>query len=77
MRRGSSGQSGDDPVIFTGTNWPLTSTCGRLPGEKIKSLTRLDAFNIVESKAAAGIAALPGAVGVATLAEVSRVLSFR
>ena len=41
MRRVSSGPSGNNPVIVTGTNWPLTSICGRLPGEKIKSLTAL------------------------------------
>ena len=58
MRRVSSGPSGNNPVIVTGTNWPLTSICGRLPGEKIKSLTRVEARSIAESKAAAGIAGL-------------------
>jgi hypothetical protein len=42
----------------TGTNWPLTSMCGRLPGEKIKSLTRVEARSIAKSKAAAGITCL-------------------
>ena len=46
MRRVSSGPSGNNPVIVTGTNWPLTSICGRLPGEKIKSLTRVEAAGI-------------------------------
>jgi hypothetical protein len=58
MRLVSSGVSGGNPVILTGTNSPLTSICGRLPGEKIKSLTRLDARSIALSKAAAGMRGL-------------------
>lgn len=76
IRRVSSGPSGGNPVILTGTNWPLTSMCGRLPGEKIKSLTRAEARNIADSNFAAGIAGLT-VVGPGTeiLAGISRIFS--
>src|SRR3990172_4770214 len=34
------------PGIFTGVNWPLSSTCGGRPGEKIRSLTCLETPSI-------------------------------
>jgi hypothetical protein len=62
-----------NPVILTCTNCPLTSMCGKLPGEKIRSLTRVEARSIAESKVAAGIAGLGTTeVGTEILAGVSR-----
>src|SRR5216683_6455951 len=74
MRRVSSGVSGGNPVILTGTNLPLTSICGRLPGEKIRSLTRVDARSIAESNVAAGIGGLATVevVGTGTFVGLSR-----
>ena len=72
IRRVSWGVSGGNPVILTGTKLPLTSMCGRLPGEKIRSLTRVEARNIAESKAAAGIGLAETVLGTGTLAGLSR-----
>jgi len=73
MRRVSSAPSGGIPRIVTGTNCPLTSMCGRLPGEKTKSLTRAEAFSIAESKVGAGIAASAAVgLGPVTLIGVSK-----
>src|SRR6267378_3557881 len=72
IRRVSSAPRGGNPVIFTGTNWPLTSMCGRLPGEKIRSLTRVEARSIAESKVAAGIGLATAVLGTGTLAGLSR-----
>lgn len=50
--------------------------CGRLPGEKIKSLTRVEARSIAESKVAAGIAVLDAVgTGVEIFAGIFRMLS--
>lgn len=50
--------------------------CGRLPGEKIRSLTRFDARSIAESKVAAGIADFVGVgTGVEIFAGMFRALS--
>ena len=77
MRRVSSEPSDGNPVIFTGTNWPLTSIWGRPPGEKIRSLTRVEARNIAESKAGAGIAGLATtSLGTRALVGVFRIFSF-
>src|SRR6202045_446000 len=72
MRRVSWGVSGGNPVILTGTKLPLTSMCGKLPGEKIRSLTRVEARNIAESKDAAGIGLAETVLGTGTLAGLSR-----
>src|SRR3982074_3574178 len=76
MRRVSSGVSGGNPVTLTGTNLPLTSMCGRLPGEKIRSLTRVEARSIAESNIAAGIGGFTtlgvAAVGTGTFVGLSR-----
>ena len=58
MRRVSSGASICNPGIFTGTNWPFTSTWGKLPREKIRSLTRFETWSIAKSNAGVGIAGL-------------------
>jgi hypothetical protein len=68
----SSGVSGGNPVILTGTNLPLTSMCGRLLGEKIRSLTRVEARNIAESKVAAGIGLAETVLGTGILAGLAR-----
>src|ERR1041385_4810587 len=73
MRTVSSGRSIGRPSIFTGVSWPLSSTCGGRPGEKIRSLTDGDTRSIVArtpcvggAGAAAGAAAGAGIAGVAT-----------
>lgn len=76
IRRVSSLPRGGIPVILTGTSWPLTSICGWLPGEKIRSLTRAEARNIAESKAGAGIAGLATAsLSMGALVALSRIFS--
>src|SRR5690242_1811588 len=54
MRRVSSGLSGDIPEIFTGTSLPATSTTGKLPGEKMRSLAFSDVLSIASRSAGMG-----------------------
>ncbi len=61
IRLVSSGDRNWSCGIGTGTNLPLTSTCGRLPGEKIRSLTRSETCSIANNNAGVGIAGLIGA----------------
>src|ERR1700738_4323639 len=72
IRRVSWGVRGGDPAFLAGPNLPPTSMCGRLPGEKIRSLTRVEARNIAESKVAAGIGLAESGLGRGILAGLSR-----
>jgi hypothetical protein len=67
-----------NPGIFTGTSCPLTSTCGKLPGEKIRSLTRVETWSISKSNAGVEMAGLDAALVLAArgLTSVSTVCSF-
>jgi len=58
MRRVSSGVSIVSPGSLTGINCPLTSTCGKLPGERIKSLTRGETRSMASSNPCVGITCL-------------------
>src|SRR5580698_375378 len=71
MRCVSSAVRAVSPAIFTGTNWPLSSTWGKLAGEKIRSLTRLPACSIANSSAGVGITCLGGAGAVTTAAAAA------
>src|SRR6266581_822709 len=61
MRRVASGMSLPTPAIFTSFNWPLISTCGARPGEKIRSLTCFETCNIVATIAAVDTLGAAGA----------------
>ena len=65
MRHVSSGHRACNPWIRTGTNWPFTSTRGRLPGEKIRSLTRGATWSIANNNAGVGMVSLGAAVALA------------
>jgi len=65
MRVVSSAVSIGTCSIFTGTSWPLSSTCGGRPGEKMRSLTFFETRSMAESSAVVGKAALAAAAGAA------------
>src|SRR5579863_1623077 len=80
MRRVSSGVRGGIPEILTGTSLPDSSTTGKLPGERIRSLTLADTLSMVNKSAGVGIglASGLGAEGTAAgLAAVSNWIPFR
>ena len=54
MRRVSSGVSGPIPEILTGDNWPESSTMGKLPGERMRSLTLLSTPSMANNSAGVG-----------------------
>src|SRR5258708_31324337 len=69
MRRVASGKSLPTPAIFTSFNWPLISTWGARPGEKIRSLTCFEICSIVATIAAVDtLGAAGGAEGESGLA---------
>jgi hypothetical protein len=62
---------------LSGTSWPLISTCGALPGEKIKSLTRVEARIMADSNAVVGMVRFATTFScTGTSVAVSRLLSF-
>src|SRR5580692_6778965 len=50
------------PLYFSSTSWPLTSTCGARPGEKIKSLTCGLDFSMAVTSCAVWIVRCTGGV---------------
>ena len=66
IRRVASGVSLPTPAIFNSFNWPLISTCGWRPGEKIRSLTCLETCSIVATMAAVDTFGGGGAAEVAS-----------
>src|SRR5258708_38712244 len=43
---GVTGDRHSRPLNFSSTSWPLTSTCGARPGEKMRALTCSRAFSM-------------------------------
>src|SRR5580698_5538443 len=64
MRRVSSGVNGVIPEIFTGVNFPESSTIGKLPGDRMRSLTFVETPSIASNRAGIGIGFDAGATGV-------------
>ena len=64
MRRVSSGVNGGMPGILTGVNFPESSTMGKLPGDKIRSLTLLDTPSMASNTAGVGIGLAANTTGV-------------
>src|SRR5258706_1986443 len=78
MRRVSSGVNGAIPEILTGVNLPESSTMGKLPGERIRSLTLLETPSMASNRAGVGMGLDAGATGVgAFLAAVSILYPFQ
>src|ERR1700688_5036078 len=72
MRRVSSGVNGAMPEILTGGNLPESSTIGKLPGDRIRSLTLLETLSMASNRTGVGIGLETDGTGVgAVLAAVS------
>src|ERR1700728_1220329 len=65
MRAVSSGISRPTPGIFSCTSWPLTSTCGARPGEKIRSLILSADFTMAAISCGVGTVAVTAGVPAA------------
>src|ERR1700680_2611745 len=77
MRRVSSGVNGAIPEILTGVNLPESSTIGKLPGDRIRSLTLLETLSMASNRAGVGTGLETDGTGVgAVLAAVSTLESF-
>src|ERR1035438_5742182 len=64
MRRVSSGVNGVIPEILTGVNFPESSTIGKLPGDRMRSLTLVETPSIASNRAGIGIGLDASATGV-------------
>src|SRR5271166_777171 len=72
IRRVSSGVNGAIPEILTGVNSPESSTAGKLPGDRIRSLTLPETPSMASNNAGVGTGLDAGSTGVgALLAAVS------
>src|ERR1700693_4805958 len=77
MRRVSSGVNGAIPEILTGVNLPESSTIGKLPGDRIRSLTLLETLSMASNRAGVGTGLETDGTAVgAVLAAVSTLESF-
>jgi hypothetical protein len=77
MRRVSSGVNGAIPEILTGVNLLESSTIGKLPGDRIRSLTLLETLSIASNRAGVGTGLETGGAGVgAVWAAVSTMKPF-
>src|ERR1700692_4585859 len=77
MRRVSSGVNGAIPEILTGVNLPESSTIGKLPGDRIKSLTLVETLSMASNRAGVGTGLETDGTGVgAVWAAVSTLESF-
>ena len=64
MRRVSSGVNGPIPEILTGDNLPESSTMGKLPGDRMRSLTLLETPSMASNRAGVGTGFDVGTTGV-------------
>src|SRR5580700_7110331 len=67
MRKVSSGVSGGIPDILTGVSLPESSTIGKLPGDRMRSLTLLETPSIASNRDGVGTGLDTGPTGVGAL----------